>query len=84
MFYLRRTNIIGNIFFLCLGAEWRMQWNTGIGGYKVHTFKTQKGAARRADEIAKAHPGQTVSVLTDEGYPGRVVETFGYPTKARA
>lgn len=82
MFYLRRTNTIGNVFFVGLTGEWHIEWRAGIGGYKVKTYKTLAGAKRAADTIAKAYPSQTVSVMTDEGGT-RVVATFGYPARSR-
>ena len=74
-FSIRRVNAIGNVFWLGLRGNWYIEWQSGIGGYKLQTYKTRKGAVRAAEAAAKAWPSQTVSVLDSDK---RVVETFSY------
>ncbi len=76
MFTIRRVNAIGNVFHFGLQNQWRIEWQAGVGGYKLRTYKTLTGARATAEWLAEQYPGQTISILDAEG---RVLETRTYP-----
>lgn len=74
-FYIRRTNAIGNVFYLRPNGEWIIEWQGGVGGYKLHTWKTERSARWRAVQLSMSFKDESISVVTDTPTP-RVVETY--------
>jgi hypothetical protein len=77
-FYIRRTNAVGNVWFLRPNGEWAIQWQGGVGGYKLQTWKTPTGARRIAAQLSVSFRGHSISVMTDDPST-RPVETFFMP-----
>jgi len=75
-YYLRRISTRGDVFFLGVAGEWRVEWQGSIGRYKMLTFSSLKAAKQEAARLASVYPAQSLSVMTNASGTARVVDTF--------